>query len=358
MRNDYLWDGTGEPDPELQKLERALGQFRAKAEAPQFPEIARARRDQASSRFPSSWRMPRFAAVAALGTIVAAAAVLLFVRVPPVSVGPGWEVARLEGAPVVGSSALENGARKAKLRVGELLVTDSGSRASVEVAEIGELHVDPGSRVRLLETGSNRKRIAVELGTIHAAIWAPPGEFVVDTPSATAVDLGCAYTLKVAPDGSGTLRTTLGWVGFHTNGRDSFIPAGAMCLTRPGLGPGTPFLEDSSEEFRLALHAVDFEELSPAGRQKALGVVLAEARRQDAFTLWHLLARVSDEERPTVYERMAALVGAPPGTTREGVLQLDPTMMDRWWNAFGLGDITVWRFWERHEAPQVKKAAN
>src|SRR6516164_5988587 len=117
-------------------------------------------------------------------------------------------------------------------------------------------------------------------------------------------DLGCAYTLKVAPDGSGTLRTTLGWVGFHTNGRDSFIPAGAMCLTRPGLGPGTPFLEDSSEEFRLALHAVDFEELSPAGRQKALGVVLAEARRQDAFTLWHLLARVSDEERPTVYERM------------------------------------------------------
>jgi len=38
--------------------------------------------------------------------------------------------------------------------------------------------------------------------------------FVVDTPSASAIDLGCAYTLHVNEDGSGTLRTTLGWVGF------------------------------------------------------------------------------------------------------------------------------------------------
>src|SRR5262249_31984055 len=110
---------------------------------------------------------------------------------------------------------------------------DDRSRASLQVAEIGELMVDPGSRLRLLETGSRRKRIAVEVGTIHAAIWAPPGEFVVDTPSAIAVDLGCAYSLTVAEDGSGTLRTKLGWVGFHESGHDSFIPAGAMCLTRP-----------------------------------------------------------------------------------------------------------------------------
>ena len=358
MKNDYLWDGSGEPDPELQKLERALGQFRTTAEAPLFPAIREAGRDEARSKSPVVLRMPRFAAVSALATVMALAAALLWVGVPHVAVGPGWDVARLAGAPVVGSSAVQNGSAKAKLRVGEVLVTDSGSRAAVEVAEIGELYVDPGSRVRLVETGSNRKRIRVEVGTIHAAIWAPPGEFVVDTPSATAVDLGCAYTLKVLPDGSGTLRTTLGWVGFHTNGRDSFIPAGAMCPTRPRLGPGTPFLEDSSDQFRAALEALDFEELSPAQRHQALGAVLSEARRQDAFTLWHLLVRVSDEERPLVYERLAALVHAPAGTTREGTLRLDPAMMDTWWNAFGLGDITVWRFWEQHEAPPLKKAAN
>ena len=27
MNEDYLWDGSGEPDPEIQKLENTLGRF-------------------------------------------------------------------------------------------------------------------------------------------------------------------------------------------------------------------------------------------------------------------------------------------------------------------------------------------
>jgi FecR-like protein len=355
MKSDYLWDGSGEPDPELQKLERALGQFRSQAEAPTFPVDVEAGKQRGSNVIGLAWRIHRLAASVLLGA--AALTVALFLHLPKSPTGPGWDVARLEGAPSVGELTVANTGEMAKLRVGQVLTTNATSRASVQVANIGELYVDPGSRVRLLETGSNRKRIAVEVGTIHAAIWAPPGEFVVDTPSATAVDLGCAYTLQVAEDGSGTLRTKMGWVGFHQNGHDSFIPAGAMCLTRAKEGPGTPFFEDSPEEFRLALHALDFGGLSAAERSEALQTVLRKARARDGFTLWHLLARVSDEERPIVYDRLTSLVRPPSGTTREGVLRLDRPMLDVWWNAFDLGDIGVWRFWERREAPQVKKAA-
>ena len=236
-----------------------------------------------------------------------------------------------------------------------MLVTDKNSRASMTAAEVGEIYVDAGSRVRLIETGSNRKRISLELGTIHAAIWAPPGEFVVDTPSASAIDLGCAYTLHVNEDGSGTIRTTLGWVGFHRDGHDSFIPAGAMCSMRPVQGPGTPYFEDSSEEFRGALHALDFESLPGEARQQALRTILAQSRRRDAFTLWHLLSRVNDAERPQVYDRLAELVRPPKGVTREGTLALDPKMMDAWWDAFDLGYISIWRFWEQNQAPQMMK---
>ncbi len=31
MKDNYLWDGSGEPDPEIQKLETALGRFDAAA---------------------------------------------------------------------------------------------------------------------------------------------------------------------------------------------------------------------------------------------------------------------------------------------------------------------------------------
>jgi len=357
MKNDYLWDRSGEPDPELQRIEKSLAQFRYGGKPPEFPAANFLQPKPSRFAFFATGWTSRFAAATLL--IVALTASLWFLRLSPlqVSSAPGWDVARLSGAPRVGNFFLASDSSKAQLKVGQLMVTDNSSRASLNIAEVGEIYVDPDSRVRLIESGSNHSRLALELGTIHAAIWAPPGEFVVDTPSATAVDLGCAYTLQVNDDGSGTLRTTLGWVGFHKDGHDSFIPAGAMCTTRPAQGPGTPYFEDASERLRGALHALDFESLSATDREQALRTVLGETRRRDAFTLWHLLTRVNADERPLVYDRLTSLVAPPANVTREGTLALDPQMMDAWWNAFDLGDISVWRFWEQKQAPPLLKKA-
>jgi hypothetical protein len=37
MRDDYLWDRSGEPDPDVQSLESILGNLRHKGRAPQMP---------------------------------------------------------------------------------------------------------------------------------------------------------------------------------------------------------------------------------------------------------------------------------------------------------------------------------
>ena len=267
--------------------------------------------------------------------------------------GPGWEVARLDGTPQIGTQFLSAGQSSAKLRVGQTLETNSTSRASISENDLGEIRVDPNSRVRLLQTDDHRKRIQLDVGTIHAMIWAPPGEFVVDTPSAIAVDLGCAYTLQVSSDGSGMIRTTLGWVGFHLNGRESFIPAGAMCPTRPKVGPGTPYFEDSSESFRTALGNLDFATQAEGARAVSLETVLSQARAKDGLTLWHLLSRTEGPERSHVYDRFAALVPPPSGVKRDGILHLDQPMLDLWWNALNLGDIYLWRYWEQSSSPRA-----
>jgi len=347
FNDSYLWDGSGEPDLEVQRLEKSLAVLRHRGEAPTFPIVLPTA--ETKSFFPALQNLwpRRFAAVAAMAACTVAILFLVIRPVPPVAPRPGWDVTRLEGAPLVGKHSIQLTGAKAKLEVGELLVTNSTSSATVTVAEIGEIQVDPGTRVRLLQTARDRKRISLEEGTIHAAIWAPPGEFVVDTPSATAVDLGCAYTLHVAPDGSGLLRTTLGWVGFHSNGHDSFIPAGAVCPTHRTLGPGTPYFEDATELFRTALAQLDFEQLTPESHAAALNVVLSQARKDDALSLWHLLSRTQNADREKVFKRFAALVPPPGGVTRDGILQLDQHQMDLWWNALGLGDISIWRFWEQ-----------
>src|SRR5262249_20155179 len=153
-------------------------------------------------------------------------------------------------------------------------------------------------------------RVALERGTIHAAIWAPAGEFVVDTPSAVAVDLGCMYTLQVDESGTGLLRTTMGWVGFRSNDREAFIPAGAVAAIRAHVGPGTPYFADAAESFRSALTRFDTSNDSSA-RHEALRVMLREARVHDGLTLWHLLSRADAEDRHAVFNRLAALVPPP-----------------------------------------------
>lgn len=343
---DYLWDRSGEPDLQIQHLEQSLARFRHARSAPPFDQVAIA------ARRVSWWQQlgltffPARAVAAALVVLAAISGLWLSMAPrpqPPLSARDGWQV---QIAPQQGA---ENAsvANSSLLRVGDALETGSTSKATIAVAEIGRLEVDPMTRLRLLQSAGVRKRIALDRGTIHATIWAPPGQFVVDTPSAVAVDLGCMYTLHIDDSGSGLLHTTLGWVGFRLNGHESFIPAGAACPTDAHSGPGTPYFEDAPDAFRSALAQLDSADSNAAGRQAALQTVLREARQRDALTLWHLLRRVSSVERPAVFDRLAALVHPPPTVTREGILRLDQTMLDSWWNALDLGDIGLWRHWEQ-----------
>ncbi len=347
MNDNYLWDGSGEPDPEVQKLETALGRYRHNQPPPAFDQIADVPPVKGPKRFFNLRFSFQFAAVAA--TLLIAATLFYFLRRPKPGVdsGPAWEVARLEGAPKVGSKSISANSGVAKFAVGQTLTTDASSRASITLDETGRVEVDAGSRLRLVTNGPGRKRLALERGTIHAVIWAPPGQFVVDTPSAVAVDLGCVYTLHVDDSGAGLLRTTMGWVGFKLNGHESFIPAGAVCKTRPKIGPGTPYFEDASPSFLNALFRFDFEPTTPAERNALLGILLVDARKNDALSLWHLLSRVSDDDRPGVYDRLASLARPPTGVTREGILRLDRHALDLWWNSLGFGDIYLWRTYER-----------
>jgi hypothetical protein len=347
MKNDYLWDGSGEPDPEIQKLESALGKLRHNRPAPEFPDLQSSAAPAPRWRFWQTPWWPRFAVAAAVLLVVAAVSLVWLRSRPDADPRMAWDVTRVEGTPQVGQTKINAVQGMGKLGLGQVLETDNASKAVMRFEATGEIEVEPATRVRLVKSSAGMKRLALERGTIRATIWAPPGEFVVDTPSAVAVDLGCVYTLHVDDSGNGLLRTALGWVGFKLGDRESFIPAGAACATKKKAGPGTPYFEDTSESFRASLATLDLTDSATEERASALRVVLAQARKRDAITLWHLLSRVNGVDRERVYARLAELVPAPAGVTRDGILGLDRGMLDLWWNKLGFDDISVWRHWER-----------
>ena len=178
MDDRYLWDRSGPADPS-RAPEKHLGRFRHDRR----PSSSRCR--GAPGHGPSSRRRgpPRRSRDSPRRALRRA---------------PRWRVESLQGAPFVGSKPL---AQSEPLSVGQSIVTDGASRAKLGIRGIAEISVGPNSRVRLLSSRPIEQRLALDRGAISAKIWAPPRLFFIQTSSALAVDLGCAYTLEVDDSG-------------------------------------------------------------------------------------------------------------------------------------------------------------
>ncbi len=234
---------------------------------------------------------------------------------------PSFQFETISGTPTVGLATNAN-----QLTVGDYLETNSTSRARIRIADIGNVEIRPNSRIKLVGTTPTEHRLSLERGVLHAQISAPPRLFIVDTPSAVAVDLGCEYTLEVDKAGNSRLEVTSGFVALERDGRESIVPAGAVCLTRKGKGLGTPFSALTTDAFRAALNQFDFS----GGGSRAVQSILASRGSSDTITLWHLLSRVQKIDRPAIYDALSEYVEPPSDVTRDGILRLDKKMLSAW----------------------------
>jgi hypothetical protein len=309
-----LWSGIS--DEVERAIPGALGQ------RPAFANATAATPPRSSL----SWFLP-FAVAASIAGLFFAAEHNL-----PARRGPAWKVSSVLGAPRIDTRAIDG---TGQMHIGQWLETDHASRARVEVGSIGQVNVEPNSRLRLIDASATDHRLELARGELHALIWAPPRLFFVNTSAATAVDLGCAYDLKVADNGDGELRVTSGYVALEHDGREAIIPAGLVCRTRPGAGPGTPFDPTAPAALRDALERFDFS--GKAGRPAALADVLKQARAEDYVMLWHLLSRApSSAQRGEVFDVLAQHHAPPAGVTRTGIVADNAAMREAWAGELGL----------------------
>lgn len=302
MNDDYLWDRGGEPDPDIARLERLLGRYRHEAPL---------RRRRAPQRW---W-------LAAAAVLILIAGLFAWRFYWPE--GQPWNVVVTAGAPTVDGRVIRAGDT---LPVGGELRTDARSRVIVRIARVGDLEVEPNSRVQLTTTKRGVHRMKLESGTISARVWAPPFTFGVRTPAGLASDLGCVFTLHYAND-AGQVGVMSGFVDFDGPTRSSLIPSGAVAELRES-GPGTPYYSDAHPKFRAALHRFDFE-----NDRDALHDVLTYARKRDAMTLLQLLEQSErhPEWRKRIHARAAQL--APPPASGS---------IDEWRQSIGIGSPKKW----------------
>jgi hypothetical protein len=330
VTGDYLWDRSGEAEAAVADLERLMAPLAWQPRPWSAP----------ASEGRWRWPLPFVAALAATVTIVTGLATFVagLNREPQAGVA----VTGLEGTPTIARAPIRDGQL---LTAGRWLETNGTAKALVEIENVGRIELQPDTRLALIRSRAGDHRLHLARGTVQAVIVSPPGHFSMSTPSSTAVDLGCVYTMTVGDDEVGLVQVTAGWVGFEWRGRESFIPAGASCVTRPRLGPGTPYYEDTSPAFRAALTTIDLGRSPAAERTAAIDLVIAESRPRDVVTLWHLLSRVQGADRDRVFDRLAALVPPPARVTRGAVRAGNKDALDTWWNALDLGTTSWWRTW-------------
>jgi ferric-dicitrate binding protein FerR (iron transport regulator) len=201
--SDYLFDKAGEPDPELEHLERLLQPLAYKGAPPVVPMR----------------RTPWIVAGVAIG---AAAALALFWRHPTPPPRAGWELTVLSGTATTEHRIV---ASHDSLPVGAWLETGAG-RARLAVPGIGTVELGPGTRARVLATSSALHEVELSSGQLVAHVTAPPRRFAVRTPHARVVDLGCAFTIVIDASGHGTLVVTEGAVAVDGNGTEVTVPSG------------------------------------------------------------------------------------------------------------------------------------
>jgi hypothetical protein len=314
---DYLWDRSGPADPEVKRLETLLAQYRMTERPLRMP----VREPRGLSL--RAWR---------IGFALAGCAVIVLVlfayRAYNTARG-GWQFVAEQGHPDVDGRSVRSGV----LHVGQSLETTAGERVRMQVASIGEVEIRDQSQLQLLESRAGRQRLAMKFGTMHARIYAPPAVFVVDTPAARAVDLGCEYTLSIDKSGTGHISVDLGWVQLEYSAHQSLVPSG-MVAEIAADGRLTPaYYPDATPEFRAALVRWSLvKELGEADRAQLLDIVLKDARLHDSLTLVNLFRHAdSSSERTRIFDRLSQFVPAPKDLNREAVIAGTQGATDPWW---------------------------
>lgn len=314
MSDSYLWDRSGPTDPQVARLERALGPLRLRPGSPPTTALFRAARRE------------RWLRLGGLATASAAAVVLVllggwwgwrYATAPRIDVARSAGAARIDGAPL---------GDRGVVRPERWIETDATGGVCVDLAAMGRIDAGPATRFALRWPHAQETRLALVRGVLDVDVTVEPRRLVVETPAGVVTDLGCRFRVSVAPDDVVTVVVTEGAVEVAGGGRVAFVPAKMTCVAHPSQGVLAPLVDDAPRELAAAVHRLLGGPLDRA----ALPALLGSARERDGLTLWHVLRWTPPDVRRPVYERLIELIPPPNDIRAEDVLELNEYAIDCW----------------------------
>lgn len=293
--HEYLWERTGEADPEIAALETLLAPARLRAPVPRIEEGP----SPATAR-----RFALFAAAACIALVVTMIAVLAPRRPASVAVGE-WTV-------VMKDATLSDAERVTlKVAISERRLT-IGETGSAELRAAGGESVvvcAPGAVIDLVETPEGATRVRLVSGELYTQRTAAraPYELEVNGVRLVVRD-GAQCMVRIGGDGGATVETKDGSVDIGWDARGGRLGAVTVCriggegeVSTPRSAGATAGVRDALDGFD-ALRSVVMRDERP--REEALEAVLRGAGSGDGVMLWNLAVSLPMHDRPRVWARI------------------------------------------------------
>ncbi|MFZ1519732.1 MAG: RNA polymerase sigma factor [Ignavibacteriaceae bacterium] len=249
-----------------------------------------------------------------VGLIVLIVAYLLFTNS-----GGGWEVISISGNPKLENNIVNKGDGFASESTIE---TDAGSSVTVAIPEMGRLLIDNSSTVSRTK---NSNEVKLDNGQIRKFEGDASDVLTVLTPLAKFTELykGGAFRLHVDTNGSCKLTVESGWVIVNIKEFDSYVPKNFGCLITRGKY-AIPYPSDSAPQL------ISLLENFTGVNDPSVGTILSLMTKRESLSLWHIIQLISPDNRSIAFDRLNDLIPIPAGTTKEGILALNKTMLLDW----------------------------
>lgn len=234
-----------------------------------------------------------------------------------------WKVRTITGNVLINGQIRTN----ERWEENESMVTDSYSKAVINVPKTGRIEVDPNSFLILLKAKDNGNRIKFLKGSIRVINSNLLPYLTIEIENFLIYDRGGTFEITIDDNSYTNVTVEYGYLEIEQKGRKFFVDEGYTCQIRPNTHPGIPHRVDAPDELKSEIRKLDYE----GGGDESVQKIISIATESDMLTLLGLIPKSSESYRAVLFNKISAYYPPPPGVTLEGIVKLDPDMLEKWW---------------------------
>jgi RNA polymerase sigma factor (sigma-70 family) len=233
-----------------------------------------------------------------------------------------WEIESRTGTVLLNNKPITS---SEPVSEGDIVTTENASTAVINIKNLGEIEITPGSSIRRLEDKNTAKLIS---GKLSISTSSEEEYLFIEVPTAVVEEyfLSCDYTIDLKKTKSVIVQVSSGWLRIVSGKYVSIVPEGYELKILFGSGMSIPTAIESPSILPLWLEQYLFS----GKKTDVLNSILDAAVNTEAITIWNLLKRVILDHRELVYEKLNMLVPHPEGVSKDGILNLNDDMLQLW----------------------------